>query len=159
MSLLPWIFLIASIGSLQEPQLNWVKFQTPEYPRNAQIAHIQGNIVLKFLLQPGNGIVVVKESTGHPLLLPAALESLKKSQLNCSDCGQQSQIFTVVFDFVVASHDCKDSEVPTHVTMDSPSHITVLAQSICTSDPVVYYRRIRSIRCLYLWKCARVQSD
>jgi Gram-negative bacterial TonB protein C-terminal len=152
------MFLITSMVSLQDAKLSWVKFDPPEYPRNAQIAHIEGPVTLTFVLQSGNP-VFLKESSGHPLLVPAALESLKKSQLNCIDCAQQGQIFTVVFDFQVASHDCTDPQVPTHTTVDTPTHITVIAQSICTSDPVARYRRTRSIRCLYLWKCARVQRD
>jgi hypothetical protein len=146
------LFFVSTI-SLHGQKLNWVKFPPPQYPRNAQIAHIEGPVTLKFTLQPENA-VSVKESTGHPLLIPAAIESLKTSQLECVDCERLAPGFTVAFDFRVESHDCRDSGLPTQAKIDSPMHVTVVAQAICTSDPTARYVRTRSFRCLFLWKCA-----
>lgn len=137
-----------------EPQLTWIQFQPPEYPRNAQITHIQGTVILKFTLQTGNR-VAVQSSVGHPLLIPSALDSLGASKLACDNCSKQSTLFTVTYDFEVANHDCNEPDRPTRVTKDSPTHIKVIAQSVCTSDPVVRYMKARSFRCLYLWKCGR----
>lgn len=145
--------LIASIFSLQEPKLNWVSFHPPEYPRNTQLAHIEGKVVVKFVLQQGNAIGI-QEQTGHVLLVPAAIQSLKMSRLECVHCDEQAQTFTVVFDFRVASHNCDDPEVPTQAILESPTHVTIVSQAVCTSDPVAHYIKMRSIRCLFLWRCA-----
>jgi hypothetical protein len=147
------MFLVASTISLHGQKLNWIKFHPPEYPRNAQIAHIEGPVTLKFTLQPGNE-VLIEEYKGHPLLTQSAIESLKMSQLECVDCEHMAPVFTVAFDFRVESHDCRDSALPTQAAIDSPMHVTVVAQAVCTSDPIVHYVRSRSLCCLYLWKCA-----
>jgi hypothetical protein len=151
----PILFLIlsTSIFSLQAPKLNWMSFYPPEYPRVAQIAHIEGKVTLKLALQAGE-VVGIQEQAGHPMLVPAAIQSLKMSRLGCMDCSNEAQTFTVVFDFQVASHDCNDPEVPTRATLDSPTHVTITSQAVCTYDPIATYRKIRSIHCLYLWRCA-----
>jgi len=144
--------LLGSTISLQGQKLNWVKFHPPEYPRNAQIAHIEGTVTVKFTLQHRNE-VLIKETKGHPLLIQPAIESLKMSQLECVDCEHPIPESTVAFDFRVESHDCRDSGLPTQATLDSSTHVTVTAQAICTSDPTSHYLRKRSVWCLFLWKC------
>jgi hypothetical protein len=151
----PTLFLLlsASIFSQQEPKLNWVSFYPPEYPRTAQIAHIEGQVTLMLTLQAGK-VTGIQQQAGHPMLVPAAIQSLKMSRLGCIDCSNDAQTFTVVFDFHVASHDCSDPEVSTQAALDSATHISVVSQSVCTSDPIGHYIKTRSKRCLFLWRCA-----
>jgi hypothetical protein len=33
--------------------------------------------------------------------------------------------------------------------------VTVIDQPLCTCDPTSDVSRVRSVKCLYLWKCAR----
>lgn len=154
LKILSYVVLVAvGIFHLQEPRLNWVKFQPPEYPRNAQRAHIQGRVILEFMLRAENA-VSIQSSKGHPELVRSAQESLLMSKLACDNCSEQSTRFTVTYDFEVVNHDCNGPDDPPKVTRDSPMHVRVVAQSVCTVDPVARYMKARSWRCLYLWKCA-----
>lgn len=154
LKILSYVVLVAVVLHLQEPQLNWVKFQPPEYPRNAQLAHIQGKVILEFALQVGNAISL-QHTSGHPMLIKAAQDSLQMSRLSCENCAEQNALFTVIYDFEVVNHDCNDPDRHTQVTRESRTHIRVVAQSVCTVDPVVRYVKTRSFPCLYLWRCGR----
>jgi hypothetical protein len=144
-------FLVASTISVQGQKLNWVKFSPPYYPRNAQIAHIEGTVTVQFTLQHRNE-VLIKETKGHPLLIQPAIESLKMSQLECVDCEHLTHESTVHLIFGLRA-TIVDSGLPTQATLDSSTHVTVTAQAICTSDPTSHYIRKRSVWCLFLWKC------
>jgi hypothetical protein len=148
--------LIGISAAAQEPVLRWEAFHPPAYPHMARVAHLHGQIILRFTLQP-DGSVAVQESTGHPILRQAAEESLKTSKLRCDDCRNLTPIFTVNFDFQIADHDCREPEIKPiqQVSLKDAGHVLAIVQPFCTSDPLVHYKRVRSPRCLYLWRCAR----
>jgi TonB family protein len=147
--------LIATGAVAQGPSLRWEEFHPPVYPQMARVARIQGQVALQFTLQH-EGTVALQKSTGHPLLVQAAEESLKTSKLGCDDCKDLTPIFTVVFDFQVAEHDCRDQEVTPkqRANLNGTNRVSIVVQPECTDDPIVHYKRVRSLRCLYLWKCA-----
>ena len=142
--------------SLQDQSLKWASFRPPLYPRNAQIAHIQGPVTIKFELSTDSDLKVLNVE-GHPLLRAAALESLTGSKLRCENCGDQTKLFSVVYEFRVAERNCDDPLINAvhEPTLESANHVSVIAEPICTSDPTIRISRlrVRSIRCLYLWRC------
>lgn len=115
-----------------EPRLNWLNFEQPEYPKEAQAAHIEGPVNLTFVLQKSSPAAVEK-ATGNPILIKAAEESLKKSLLGCSDCADRAPRFTVLFDFHMVERDCNDpdSAAPTAIRSESTTHIVITAQIPC----------------------------
>lgn len=154
-----FVLLVAAKAFGQEPTLIWDDFHAPAYRMDAQLARIQGPVIIEFTLDTDN-VVAIKKSTGHPLLLPAALETIKTSKLHCDNCEPDVTTFTVVFNFAVANHDCEEAErhPPSTVKLDSSSHVSFNAEPLCTKDPVEVrrYRNVRSIQCLYLWRCKKV---
>ncbi|HKV95211.1 MAG TPA: energy transducer TonB [Candidatus Angelobacter sp.] len=151
---------VAGEALAQGPILVWDDFHPPVYPRSAQIAHIMGPVTIEFTLQPNNA-VAIKKSTGHPLLVAAAEETIKSSQLHCINCPDDAAIFAIVFDFTFANHDCDEAgkHPSSSAKLESSTHISFIAEPVCTIDPATVttrrYRKVRSIQCLYLWRCKR----
>jgi hypothetical protein len=152
-----FVLLIAGNTLGQQPVLVWDDFHAFAYPRNAQIAHIVGQVTIEFTLE-ANSAVVIKKSSGHPLLAPAAEETLKASKLHCVDCKDGVTNFMVVFDFSMANHDCDEAEKhpSSSSKLDNPTHVSFIAEPVCTNDPAVRYTKVRSIQCLYLWRCKKI---
>lgn len=155
---------VAGQSLAQAPVLVWDDFHPPAYPRSAQIVHIMGPVTVEFTLEPNNA-VAIKKSTGHPLLVPAADETIKTSKLHCVNCADGVATFAVVFNFTFAEHDCDEAEEnpPSSARLESSTRVSLIAEPVCTSDPRVVttrrYRKVRSIQCLYLWRCKRVLED
>lgn len=151
------LLLVAQGTSRPNPSLVWENFHAPEYPRDAQIAHIAGTVKIEFTIGR-NGVITIGKSTGHPLLVPAAEKGVKASKFSCKDCEDNTEALAVVFDFSIANHDCREAEMnpPYTAKLDSNGHVSIIAEPVCTSDPVVKTVHKRSLRCLYLWKCGTI---
>ena len=115
-----------------EPSLRWDAFQEPVYPQMARIAHIYGRVVLEITVQP-DGTVAVQEIKGHPILVQAAKDSVQKSKVGCDGCGEAPHTFSVTYEFKIIDPQPQ------------------LARS--APPPVIRHYRVRSIRCIYLWRC------
>jgi TonB family protein len=50
----------------------------PQYPQVAKIAHIQGDVVLHILIDKQGHVANAKAKTGHPILIQAALDAVRK---------------------------------------------------------------------------------
>lgn len=62
-------------------QQNKLKYQVrPEYPAVAKEARLQGTVRLSALIDPEGNMKSLKVIDGHPLLVPAAMESVKEWQ-------------------------------------------------------------------------------
>jgi TonB family protein len=139
-------------GSAQTPALRWLDFHSPEYPQMARVANIDGSVTVEFTIQPGKTLTVQK-SAGHPILVQAAVESLKLSRLACDNCQQEAANFSVLFVFKVEG-ECGNSGGSPRAVLEDSNHITISTNRFCTVNPAFELRkRVRSIRCLYLWKC------
>jgi TonB family protein len=151
------LFLFVAMTTAGETStLVWKSFHAPEYPRDAQIAHITGRIKIEFTLND-DGTATITKTSGHPLLLPKAVDTIKTSHFTCSACGKES-VFTVEFNFNFADHNCEEAARHPRYTsaMEDPEHVSVKAEPVCTADPRVSYVKVRSLRCLYLWKCGKI---
>jgi len=157
-----FFLLLAQVSAGQRPTLVWESFHPPEYPQVAQIAHITGLVRVEFTLDQGK-VSTVQKITGHPLLIPAAEETIKASKLSCAHCENGTATFRVNFDFKFSDHDCDEAQrnSPYTAWLDSEEHISVIAEPVCTNDPIVVTvsRKVRSPRCLYLWRCSSVRVD
>jgi len=126
--------LMVTGTAAQEPSLRWEEFHEPVYPQMARIAHISGRVVLEVTLQPDNS-VTIQDVSGHPILVLAARDSIQKSKLSCENCGQEPHTFSVTYEFKI---------------IDPPPQPVRSAL-----PPMTHYYRVRSIRCMYLWRCGR----
>jgi TonB family protein len=50
----------------------------PQYPQMAKIAHIQGDVVLHILIDRQGQVAKVKQKSGHPILIQAAVDAVNK---------------------------------------------------------------------------------
>ena len=105
------------------------ELSSPTYPPLARTARVSGDVKLELQLRPNGTVSAVHVLSGHPLLMPAAIESAKASRFTCYGCVlPPTYIFTCTFGF---RHDG------------------------CNSVRI----GARSPKCLYLWKCKTWYED
>jgi len=135
-----------------------VKLSIPSYPRLAQQARITGDVNLKLSIGSDGHVETVDVVDGHAMLRQAAVESARQSVFECRQCNSRSASYSLSYRFQisprVASTVCSGQLDPTDppADVDLEAHrITVLAWEMWICDPAV--RKVRSAKCLYLWKC------
>ena len=105
-----------------------------------------------------------KTISGPPLLVRAVMDSLSQAHFTCEGCTQPEYIYSLTYEFVLPEDNfasaCaalqqtgREPPMPPS-TLDSPTHVTVRpSRAYClTVDPAT--PRVRSIRCLWLWRCS-----
>jgi len=75
----------ASVGEFGKPLIDPKVAETrltgrvePQYPQMAKIAHIQGDVVLHILIDKQGHVAKVKQKSGHPILIQAAIDAVNK---------------------------------------------------------------------------------
>ena len=128
-----------------------IKLSTPEYPPLARMASISGEVKVTASIGK-DGAVELAEATGHPLLKQAALESVQKSTFECRGCTNEAKrLLTFSFEIKDEGDCCGGYAQPPEVTQLG-DHIIIVAARGCICDPAAT-RRVRSLKCLYLWRC------
>src|SRR5207249_1269830 len=84
---------------LGQPGAALVKLHPPVYPPLANQARIAGDVELELTIQENGTVESAMAISGHPLLTPAALESVSRSQFECSGCTH-SVTYSLVYSFV-----------------------------------------------------------
>lgn len=137
----------------------------PMYPPLARQADISGEVnVIVTVHQDGKTTAAIE--SGHAMLRQAALDSAKQSSFECRNCtAPLSYSLVYTFDLTRKADCCNAFSSPTEV-MEEPesisnegrpqTRITVVSRYICFCDPNVRMtpKRVRSLKCLYLWKCS-----
>ena len=135
------------------------------YPPLARQTRTMGNVELKLEVRQDGSVASVVAVSGHPLLVPFALENAKESQFACENCRQDVHSYRLICTFELTSVD-KESERD-QATVANPEHpglrISLSAGHVLVVDEPVFFRdpgpdplRVRSAKCLYLWKCKRI---
>src|ERR1019366_7551760 len=99
---------------------------------------------------------------GPPLLRQAALERAEKSLFQCNGCNDTVTSYGLVYSFqlgptsycvsgVIAATNDPGPVFPR--VSQSENHVTLVDQPVGTCD-FSSDVRARSLKCLYLWKCA-----
>jgi len=137
-----------------------VKLSDPAYPPLALQARISGDVRVALTIGDDGTIASAVVEDGHPMLAPAALESAKHSQFACQMCGA-SKTYSLVYTFkLVEVEECCAKPTPIPPTIKTVpqqagiTHVIASAGPPCTCDPAATIVRVRSIKCLYLWKCS-----
>jgi TonB family protein len=160
--------LLASAQSAKDPEqvpeeAVISKLSPPIYPPLARQTRISGDVVLKLEVQPNGTVASAVVVSGHPLLSPFALESAQKSQFVCKDCGEVVHSYRLIYTFeLTASNGCADQDEKSKVGQEqsyprvtqAQGRVIVSDRPAIISDPAITYTRVRSIKCLYLLKCA-----
>jgi TonB family protein len=156
-----------SAQTSEAPQTGVVltKLSDPVYPPVANAAHITGDVDLKLIIGRDGRIESAVVVSGHPMLKQAALDSAQRSQFECRSCGEAVTAYTLKYKFQITSRgypkDCYDpNEKQPSAEVDLSRHqVTVSAwvRGIC--DPAGRILKVRSAKCLYLWRCGRRDED
>jgi hypothetical protein len=130
-----------------------VKLTAPEYPSIARAAGVFGWVNLKVAIDADGNAKVVGEPSGPQMLKKAAIESAEHSTFQLLNEGHNHELYDLAYHYELKFLDCDeavDSSAPAVQYTDNV--ITVKAQSSPICDPPAD-RRVRSARCLFLWRC------
>ena len=138
------------------------KLSPPIYPPLARQARITGDVVVRLEVRPDGSVVSATVISGHPLLIAAALDNAQHSQFLCNDCGEEVHSYRLVYTFELnPSNGCADLDDKSKPSQEqsyprvtqSPGRVAIVDRPMIICDPSGY-TKVRSIKCLYLWKCA-----
>jgi hypothetical protein len=96
---------------------------------------------------------------GHPLLKQTALDSAQRSLFECRKCGEGTVFYSMVYTFQLNGSETwcmvdEKKEQPLPRVVQNENHVTLIDQVTCSCDPGdVTLTKVRSAKCLYLWKC------
>jgi hypothetical protein len=139
-----------------------MKLSPPIYPPIAVTAHVTGDIELLLNIRRVGSVESVIVISGPPLLQQAALDSAKQSQFQCIHCVEELTPYHLFYGFrldsppdACAGPDPCNTPLPVERAPEvavSENHITVTnhPSPVCICD---YRKKVRSAKCLYLWKC------
>lgn len=132
------------------------------YPPLARAARISGRVEVDVLIGEAGIAESAQVISGPPMLRPASLQAARQSQYTCRGCSTAVHYrITFVYKVVPTEppKDC-DKRLPAAPQPEwdaSRNEATAFAMEIWTCDPAVEitttFQRIRSAKCLYLWKC------
>jgi len=141
------------------------KLSQPVYPPLARQTRIAGDVVLLLGIREDGTVESAVVDSGHPLLKQAALDSAQRSRFEYRKCSEPvtSYRFVYTFQLVGPTECCKGTErsandkqagqsVPRII--QSQNHVTVIDRPVCICDPGAGVVKVRSLKCLYLWRCS-----
>lgn len=138
------------------------KLSSPVYPPLARRIWVTGDVNLLLQIRRDGSVESVVLVSGHPLLQQAALDSAQQSQFECQGCKEAVTPYSLVYTFQLFSPDChaitgsppanvQQAARPHAEVSQSQNHIRVLDEGgICEG---VFTHKVRSAKCLYLWRC------
>lgn len=157
------------------PEITVSKLSPPLYPPLGRQAAITGDVKVQLFIRADGTVESATSLSGDPMLVPAALDSAKRSEFQCRGCSSETTSFVMTYTFQIlgkvdrccctqgASRDPVAERFSGPQVSQMQDHITITAApgcicpDECTVDWARRYSRSRSARCLYLWKC-RVHS-
>lgn len=143
------------------PTVVLTRLSAPIYPEIALTARIQGDVKLTVNVRKDGTVESASVVSGPALLTRAAVSSAEQSQFECVNCFEEFTPYQLIYLYRIdvsqnpcqAPVDCGYSSPrrPTEFSR-STNHITVTGHpsQSCICE---YVKRLRSIKCLYLWKC------
>jgi TonB family protein len=140
------------------------KLSPPIYPPLALQARITGTVELNVTVRRDGSIESVAVVSGHPILRDAALDSARHTQWECKGCSEAAitHRFEYVFEHgeplpctrwgTTASGNPIYDKPAANITHTADT-ITIIDSPVPTCDPAAELRKVRSPKCLYLWRC------
>ena len=141
------------------------RLSQPVYPPLPRQARITGIVDLELSLRRDGSVESIFLVSGHPMLKQAALDSAQPSHFECRACTEALTSYSLRYTFELLpprdlTGDCttwtdeqRDAHPPAKVDL-SHHEITVFGTTLSTCDPSAQLRKVRSVKCVYLWKCS-----
>lgn len=143
-------------ASEEREPVSVIQLPPPDYPPMALAARVTGEVRLRIVLNPDGTPQSAEAENGPPMLLEQAVELVRKARFACEQCDKTNSLeITMRFEFgkSICPDQPRDPNYP-HASATG-SVITIATQPFMLCDPAASIGvRIRSIRCLYLWRCA-----
>lgn len=144
----------SAAGDTPENRVVLAKLHDPIYPPITRTAGVYGDVQLTVGIRQDGSVVSVKVVSGPPLLQRAAMESAQQSLFECRGCADAVTIYPMTYSFRFSSEPCCNSLNSATKVAQSQNHISITAPPFCFCDPAATIGKVRSLKCLYLWKCA-----
>jgi TonB family protein len=146
----------------KQSELRIAELPPASYPPMALAAHVSGDVELEAVVRLDGTLESVAVLSGPAMLKQAAVAKARETRFGCEQCSQAATTFHIVFRFELGearSCEVQDSSYP-RITQ-SANAITITERPFGTCDPSVSLTRtrVRSIRCLFLWRCKWEMSD
>lgn len=140
------------------------KLSPPAYPKIALTAHRHGNVVVELRIGRDGSVESADFVSGDALLTQAALNSAKASTFECRECTSDGVTYRLTYTFrldVVPIDPIPDNCGKTAPTTKAPKISQETDHVILTSQVGEYFdcvmsKKVRSAKCLFLWKCGSV---
>jgi TonB family protein len=140
-----------------------VKLSMAIYPSEARAERVAGDVDLMLTVGQDGSVESVEVVSGSPLLSPAALDSAKHTQFECHKCTEAKNSFRLVYTFKIEdTGTCgplgdnmkSNDRDQTYPEIANPKNrVTTSSVIVCNVDPASDFRKSRSVKCLYLWRC------
>jgi Gram-negative bacterial TonB protein C-terminal len=142
-----------------------VSLSRPSFSPLAKAANVSGTVRVLVTVQPDGATTAIVQD-GHPLLKQAAVESANQSRFECRKCDGPVQYSLVyLFKRTENGNCCDGVGAPSEVTQEPEStdqegrrqtEIIISTEHFCLCDPSaeVTQSKVRSLKCLYLWRCS-----
>lgn len=132
------------------------KLFPPVYPAIARTAGVGGDVEVDLGIRRDGSIESSVAVSGPDLLKQAALDSAKQSTFECRGCIHEPTIYSLVYSFQLDTPDeLPGNEREARVDFD-PSHRRIVVKAepaVLVAGPMMQ-RRVRSLKCFWLWKCS-----
>jgi TonB family protein len=140
-----------------EPALLIEKLPPAAYPPIARAARVWGEVQISLQIRSDGTVSSAEAVGGPPMLRQAAMDAVKQARFECKNCNSDLIPFTLTYRYEFAPGvPCspRDNSYP-RIT-SSQVTITVQDQPVWLCDPGgSVSKRVRSAKCLYLWKCGQ----
>ena len=139
------------------PSLEAVKLQPPVYPPIAMAERVSGDVDLKITLLSDGNLGTVQVESGPQMLRQAAVDSATRSRFELPSGGPAEESYHLTYRFALdkaaGCNQERDKSYP-HIHFESNT-VTISEQPVPICDPTAEIEptRVRSVKCLFLWKC------
>ena len=125
----------------------------PVYPPLARVAHIEGEVNVLLEVRRDGSIESARVVSGSGFLRQAAIDSAQQSEFECLDCSDAAIPYHLIYSFQLGPSRCTNERNGPLVSQ-SKNHVTVVDNpTIICDSPVHGLWKVRSAKCLYLWRC------
>jgi TonB family protein len=149
---------MSSTSSTPKPELLIETVPPPTYPPMALAAHVSGDVRVEVVVLPDGELKSIGVLSGASMLRQATIDKAKLTQFECEQCSQAGSTFDVVYRFELGearSCEVEDHSYPRATKTGNMITITERPFSTCDPSSSMSEIKVRSIRCLFLWKCRR----
>jgi TonB family protein len=132
---------------------------SPIYPPPARQARITGDVKIQVGIRKDGSVASAEVLSGHPMLRQAALASAQISTFECRQCSEALTPYSLTYTFEIhggcsLGPNCQAVASRAPEVTQLQNKITIAVEPMCTCDPSVTRIKVRSAKCVYLWKCS-----